>query len=120
MKVSFDVEELKRSILASATTAKNQLSEMAKQAHLQERLDEAIKLVKSSELMKNPQVAKLMKSPQVTKLTQRLSEVPEQLEKVVAEVKTRVNEVANNWNPAKKKGAGPKKKAHKKDSEKAH
>jgi len=105
MKISFDVEELKRSLLASATTAKNQLSEMAKQAQVQERFDQAIEMVKASDLMKNPKV---------TALTKRLVKVSGQWEKVLSDVVSRVNGVAS-----KKKAPG-KKKAAKKDEKLPH
>ncbi len=107
MKIAFDMEELKKSLMASALTARNQLAEMAKQAQVQERLDQAVQIIKSSELMKNPKVNALAK---------RLAEVSVQWEKVLSEVRSKVSANVS----AKKKAPAPKKKAAaKKETEKA-
>jgi hypothetical protein len=113
-KVSIDVDEIKKSLKATALTAKAQLSEIAKKAQkdfsqkeVLKKIDQVVEIVKSQEFMKNPKVVEL---------TKKIMDLSDKLEKAVTKnASTIVEQVKSNLNrsgfgkasskPAKKKAA---------------
>lgn len=110
-KVSIDVDEIKRSLKATALTAKAQISELAKKAQkdlsrqeVLKRIDQVVEVVKSQEFMKNPKVVEI---------TKKIMTLSEQLEKTVtksaSQIVGQVKATMKPRKPAAKKKAASKK-----------
>lgn len=98
-RVSLDMNEIKKSVRATAVTAKNRISALAKQAQkdfnqaeILKRLDTVIEVVKSQEFMKNPKVMDL--TARITALAEQVEDlVSKKAAPFVEQVRIRVSDV---------------------------
>ena len=115
-KVSIDVDEIKKSLKATALTAKAQLSEIAKKAQkdfsqkeVLKKIDQVVAIVKSQEFMKNPKVVELTKK--IMDLSEKLEKtVEKKASSVVEQVKANLNR--SGLAKASKSSAKKKSKKH--------